>query len=147
MWLIAAALTPASASERRAVELTFLKANAGQREQLKVFIVANWFAMDRIAQQQGLMKSYTLFDTGTDDGAWNVLVAVTYMDSKGYDGVAVAFEKIRKAHKTVGIEGKTFRELGTIVESKRVFENIPKRLSLLPRLSRGDCQAVALAPG
>ena len=53
---------------RRAVELTFLKSTPGQREPLKQFIVRNWFAMDRIAVQQGLMRSFTVMDTGTDDG-------------------------------------------------------------------------------
>jgi hypothetical protein len=109
--------------EHRAVELTFLKSNAGQRDQLKEFIVLNWFAMDKIAKRQGLMSAFTVMDTGTDEGPWNVLVSVTYMNDKGYEGVAEAFEKIRRAHTTVRVGGMTLRELGSIVESKRVFEN------------------------
>lgn len=120
------ALAPSSAatpSERRAVELTFLKSNPGQREQLKSFIVLNWFAMDKIAMEQGLMSAFTVMDTGTDEGPWNVLVSVTYMNEKGYDGISEAFETIRRAHTTVRVEGKVLRELGTIVDSKRLFEN------------------------
>ncbi|MFO0227252.1 MAG: hypothetical protein ACK51K_10340 [Gammaproteobacteria bacterium] len=114
--------TAAQPVGRRAVELTFLKSNPGQRERLKTFIELNWFAMDRIAQEQGLMSDYTVMDTGTDEGAWNILVSVTYMDEKGYDGIVEAFERIRRAHTTVLVDGKGFRDLGSIVESKRVFE-------------------------
>jgi hypothetical protein len=114
--------TAAPAPERRAVELTFLKSNPGEREQLKTFIVLNWFAMDKIAKEQGLMSAFTVMDTGTDEGPWNVLVSVTYMNDKGYEGIAEAFEKIRRAHTTVRVGGKLLRELGAIVESKRVFE-------------------------
>jgi hypothetical protein len=111
------------ATERRAVELTFLKSQPGQREQLKSFIVQNWFAMDKIAKDQGLMHAYTLLDTGSDEGPWNVVVSVTYMNDKGYDGIVEAFEKIRRAHTTVRVEGKTLRDLGSIIETKRTFEN------------------------
>ena len=110
-------------TDRRAVELTFLKSNPGEREQLKSFIVLNWFAMDKIAKEQGLMSAFTVMDTGTDEGPWNVLVSVTYMNEKGYEGIAEAFEKIRRAHTTVRVGGKALRELGSIVESKRMFEN------------------------
>lgn len=108
--------------ERRAVELTFLKSKPGQREQLKTFIIRNWFAMDRIAKEQGLLSAFTVMDTGTDEGAWNVLVSVTYMNDKGYDGIVDAFERIRRAHAPVRIDGKELRDLGAIVDSKRLFE-------------------------
>jgi hypothetical protein len=53
-----------------------------------------------------------------------VLVAVTYTDARGYDGIAEAFETIRRAHTPVLVEGKALRDLGAIVESKRVYEDI-----------------------
>jgi hypothetical protein len=107
---------------RLAVELTFLKSKPGQRENLVRFIESNWFAMDKIAVEQGLMREYRVLDTGHDDGPWNVLVAVTYTDAKGYAGVTAAFERIRLAHITVPIGGHAhLRELGTIVESKTTF--------------------------
>jgi hypothetical protein len=62
-------------------------------------------------------------DTGTDEGSWNVLVSVTYMNEKGYEGISEPFEKIRRAHTTLRVEGKGLRDLGSIVESKRMFEN------------------------
>jgi hypothetical protein len=115
-------VSAAATQERRAVELTFLKSNPGQRENLRAFIVANWFAMDKIAKDQGLMSAFTVLDSGTDDGPWNLLVSVTYTDERGYEGIAEAFERIRRAHITVRVDGKTLRELGAIVESKKVFE-------------------------
>jgi hypothetical protein len=121
--LLSTVTSASTPTDRRAVELTFLKSNPGERELLKTFIVLNWFAMDKIAKEQGLMSAFTVMDTGTDEGAWNVLVSVTYMNDKGYEGIAEAFEKIRRAHATVRVGGKGLRDLGTIVESKRMFEN------------------------
>jgi hypothetical protein len=116
-------LPPLEEQHRRlAVELTFLKSEPGQRENLVRFIESNWFAMDKIAVEQGLMRDYRVFDTGHDDGPWNVLVAVTYSNAEGYAGVIDAFERIRRAHNTVPIGGHAhLRELGTIVESKTTF--------------------------
>jgi hypothetical protein len=108
---------------RRAVELTFLKSLPGEREHLKQYIVLNWFAMDRIARAQGLLEGFTVVDTGTDDGPWNVLVAVTYRDARGYEGIVEPFERIRRAHQTVPVAGKGLRELGAIVESRKTFED------------------------
>jgi hypothetical protein len=81
--------------------------------------------MDKIAKAQGLIDSYRIFDTGTEEGPWNVLVVVTYRNEKGYEGIAEAFEKIRKQHKVVPASGKLLPQLGRIVDSKRLFETIP----------------------
>lgn len=113
------------AQNGRAVEHTFLQSSPGERENLKQFIITNWFAMDKVAKDQGLIDSYRILETGTDQGPWNVLVVVTYKDEKGYEGIAEAFEKIRKQHKTVPANGKLLPQLGKIVDSKRLFETIP----------------------
>lgn len=107
---------------KRVVDLTFLKSNPGHRQQLRTFIVANWFAMDKVARDQGLIASFTILDSGTDEGPWNLVVSTTYLDERGYYGVADAFEKIRVAHKTVLVDGKKLGELGVIVDSKSLFE-------------------------
>ncbi|MCE2914425.1 MAG: hypothetical protein LW768_02565 [Rubrivivax sp.] len=117
----------AAAPTRRAVELTFLRALPGQRERLAQFIVANWFEMDRIAKLQGLMDDYRLLDSGTDDDDWHALMVVTYHDERGYPGIAEAFERIRRAHTTVRIDGKGLRELGSIILSRRTLELAPGR--------------------
>lgn len=111
----------AGASARQAVELTFLKSNPGDRHRLKRFIEANWLEMDRIAKAQGLMSDYRLLDSGSDEGPWNLLMVVTYPDERGYAGIAEAFEKIRRAHTVVLIDGKGLRDLGAIVESRKLY--------------------------
>jgi hypothetical protein len=116
---------PTVSKAKRAVEYTYLKSLPGERENLKRFISANWFAMDAIAVSQGLMVSYQLLDTGSDDGPWNVVVAVTYPNSLGYSGIAPQFEKIRRAHQTVLIDGKGMRDLGKVIETRPLFEDVP----------------------
>jgi hypothetical protein len=111
--------TPALASEP-AVEYTFLKSLPGQREAMKQFIVANWFAMDDVAIARGQIQGYQLLDDESGEG-WDVVVAVTYHDARGYEGVAAEFEKIRQAHRTVLVEGKSLRELGRIVGSRKLL--------------------------
>jgi hypothetical protein len=116
------AQTASVSEDRVAVELTFLKANPGERGNLVRFIERNWFEMDRIAVEQGLMRDYRLLDTGDEGGAWNVLVEVTYSDARGYEGVREAFERIRNAHRPVAVDGRErLRDFGTIVESRRTY--------------------------
>jgi hypothetical protein len=103
-----------------AVEYTFIKANLGQREALKAAIIANWFAMDDIAIARGQMATYELFESD-EDPAWDVVVAVTYKNAGGYAAIASEFEKIRKEHKSVLIDGKQFRDLGKIVMSRKLY--------------------------
>lgn len=83
--------------------------------------------MDRVAKLQGLMDEYRLLESATDDGDWHVLVMVSYHDDRGYEGIAEAFERIRRAHATVRIDGKGLRELGTIVLSRKTLELAPGR--------------------
>lgn len=112
---------------RHAVELTYLKAHPGQRAHLRRFIVLNWFAMDKIAMQRGLIERFNVVETGSDDGRWNVLVTVGYANDRGYDGVKSEFEAIRSAHKTVLVDGKSLAELGAIVETIKTYEELGDR--------------------
>lgn len=113
--------TDATAKRGGAVEYTFLKSTPGEREALKKFIVANWFKMDAIAAERGLMSAYEVLDSGDDAEPWNVVVAVTYMNRAGYEGIAPEFEKIRRDHKKVLIDGKDFKDLGKIVMSRKLY--------------------------
>jgi hypothetical protein len=119
----ASACTDAGPAGTRAVELTFLKALPGQRENLKRFIVLNWFAMDRIAREQGLLHAYTIMDTGSDAGTWNIMVSTTYRDGRGYAGVEQAFARIRESHRTVLVDGKALEALGSVVDSIQLLED------------------------
>jgi hypothetical protein len=122
-----AALPSAPGQAHRAVELTFLKALPGERERLRRYIVANWFEMDRVAKLQGLIDDYRLLDSATDDADWHALVVVSYHDDRGYEGIAEAFARIRRAHTPVPIDGKGLRELGTVVLSRKTLELAPRR--------------------
>ena len=107
--------------------MTYIQAKAGMREQMKRFLVANWFALDEIAVKQGLMTSYRLLDTGQDAAgdaeAWNIIVISSYRDEKGYEGIKTEFEALRKTHQKVLIDGLDFRELGRIVKSQPLWES------------------------
>ncbi|MGN6151092.1 MAG: hypothetical protein ACTHOH_03665 [Lysobacteraceae bacterium] len=112
----------AAATPRVGVELTFLKSRPGERDDLIRFIEANWFAMDRIAVAQGLMRDYRLLEASDDAGDWDVVVEVTYRDERGYAGVTEAFERIRAAHRTVTVDGQDrLAAFGKIVASRRTL--------------------------
>jgi predicted SnoaL-like aldol condensation-catalyzing enzyme len=120
----------ASANGRRAIEMTFLKSKPTERETLKAFIVSNWFEMDKVAQEQGLIESYKITDTGSDEGDWNLLVTVTYYQELGYEGIKKEFDAIAATHQTRLIDGKNLRELGVIVKSNRTFETVANASSI-----------------
>lgn len=107
----------------RIVELAFLKSHAGQRPQLVRYIVMNWFAMDAAAKARGLLDGFSVFESGSDEGAWNVVVSTIYRDARGYEAVKQDFEPIRKGHQEVLIEGRGFDDLGTVVDSREMFEH------------------------
>jgi hypothetical protein len=113
---------PAETRTTMVVEWTRLKALPGERANLTSFIFLNWFAMDAKAVEQGLFTSYRLIANPATDGEWDLLVEVGYPTPSGYDDPATqaAFGAIRAAHKVVPIEGKTLRELGTILGTERL---------------------------
>jgi hypothetical protein len=113
---------PAEARATMVVEWTRLKALPGERANLTAFIFLNWFAMDAKAVEQGLFTSYRLIANPAVDGDWDLLVEVGYPTPAGYDEPATqaAFSAIRAAHKMVPVEGKTFKELGTILGTERL---------------------------
>jgi hypothetical protein len=105
-----------------AEEWTFIQAKAGQSAALAQFIEANWFAMDRVAQQRGLIQAFSLLENAEPHGEWQLAVRVRYHTEHGYAAIASEFEQIRAAHTPVLIDEKTFADLGTIVAA-------PKNLS------------------
>ncbi|MFM7378087.1 MAG: hypothetical protein ACKO1O_08180 [Erythrobacter sp.] len=113
---------PAQARTTMVVEWTRLKALPGQRANLTAFIHLNWFAMDAKAVEQGLFTSYRLIANPAPDGEWDLLVEVGYPTPLGYDEPATqaALGAIRAAHRQVPVEGKTLRELGTILGTERL---------------------------
>ncbi len=103
---------------------TYIKARDAQAAGLREFIEANWFAMDAVAVERGLFRSYRLIENlgSGEEGEpeWDFIVAVEYFGDQGYSDIAQEFEAIRSAHTTVLVDGLGFRELGSIVRSERL---------------------------
>lgn len=121
--LAAAPAAPVPAAPTLVIERTLLKAAPGKREALARFIVANWFAMDRIAVSQRLFTGYRLYENAAGaDAAWDLAVEVGYPNPAGYDDSAVQarFAAIRAAHRTVPIDGQVLADLGRIIGSERL---------------------------
>jgi hypothetical protein len=113
----AKAALPSAAS----FELTFLKATDGDTASLCRFITQNWFEMDKIAVERGLMTEYRLLRSNGADPDWDVLVIVGYPGVDGYSGITKEFEAIRAAHTIVPVNGRTLRQLGVIVASRQLL--------------------------
>jgi hypothetical protein len=113
---------PQASLQTQIVERTYLKAAPGQRDALAKFIVANWFELDRRAKEQGLFTYYRLAENLDLDADWDFEVAVGYPNAGGYQDtdVQAQFGEIRKAHKTILIDGKSLNELGRIVRNDRI---------------------------
>jgi hypothetical protein len=108
-------------------EWTFIKSHAGKHQAAVKFIKRNWFAMDEIAKQRGLILDYQLLttvdskETETNKPEWDIVVRVRYPNIGGYESIADDFEQIRRAHQTVLIDGKNLRDLARIVRSDRLL--------------------------
>ena len=112
------------ASHKRVITITYLKSEPGQLAALERYVRANWFAMDAIAVQQGLLLDYKWLDKGADDGAWNAAVVVTYRDEKGFGGISDRWAAIKSAHREVLPDGRGMKELGRVVETHELFEDV-----------------------
>ncbi|NBW36333.1 MAG: hypothetical protein EBR30_15205 [Cytophagia bacterium] len=107
---------------------TYLKANPGEHSNVKAFLERNWLAMDSIAVVQGLINKYELIENiegqHNPNTKWNFIVAVEYFTRNTYTDIADKFELIRKQHQTIKIEGKTLKELGSILKSETVIKKV-----------------------
>ncbi len=101
---------------------TYLKAKEGQKADLKAFIQKKWFAMDKQALEQGLLKQYHLLENSDATKEWDFVVMVQYRDETGYEGVKVEFEKIRQAHQHVLVNGKGIADVGRVVKAEEFLE-------------------------
>jgi hypothetical protein len=107
---------------------TYMKANPGEHTNVKAFLERNWLAMDSIAVVQGLINKYELIENieaqQNPNAEWNFIVAVEYFTRNTYADIADKFELIRKQHQIIKIEGKTLKELGSILKSETVTKNV-----------------------
>lgn len=103
---------------------TYLKAQKGEKENLRKYIKLNWFAMDSIAVRKGLFREYRLLENQNDQGQsnWDFIVAVEYFTRNTFQDIQDEWTEIRKNHKEVLIEEKGFSDLGTVVDSQVLFD-------------------------
>ena len=108
---------------------TYLKSKPNYKKELKETILKNWFVMDSIAKEKGLIKSYELIENINQDESteWDFIVAVEYFTQGNYTDIAEEFEKIRESHNTTKINGLSFGEVGTVVKSELV-KNIDQEI-------------------
>lgn len=114
----------AAENDKRAVGVTWLKANPENAEMLYQYLSLNWLVMDQKAVEQGVFVAYQLLENSGDEDDWDFLMIVTYKDDKGYNGVKAEFDAIRAAHKEVLVDGKSLRQLGKIVRSTYYYETV-----------------------
>jgi Putative lumazine-binding len=140
-----AAADRACATTSRIVTLTFLQSQPGRLAQLERFVRANWFAMDEVAVKQGLFVSYEWLDTGSDEGPWNAIVTVTYVNDCGFEGIQQRWASIRAAHQEQRPDGLGMKELGRVLETKSLFERAPFTTKLPARGAVVPAQAAPTA--
>ncbi len=104
---------------------TYLKSIDGHKSDLKQIVLQNWFEMDRIAKEQGLIRDYMLLENMSDNDStdWDYIVAVEYFTKSTYADIAEEFEKIRQSHKTVKVNGMSFADVGKVVRSELIKKN------------------------
>ncbi len=102
---------------------TYLKAKEGESENLRKYLVSNWFAMDSIAVQKGLFNDYKLFQNTKPNAQteWDFIVGVEYITKGTYSDIQEEWTDIRKNHKQVMIDGKGLKELGNIIKSEELI--------------------------
>jgi hypothetical protein len=107
---------------------TYIKATSGQHDNVRTFLEKNWLVMDSVAVAQGLINKYELIENldaiHNPNVEWDFIVAVEYFTRATYTDIADKFEVIRKQHQTIKIEGKTLKELGSILKSETVIKKV-----------------------
>ena len=100
-------------------QLTFLKAEAGQRERLERFITLNWFGPDERARQRGYISGFQLLRGSEADTSWDLLVVDVFPDA---DAHAKARERYRNeimpAYTKQLVDGHDLPSLGRIVAER-----------------------------
>lgn len=100
-------------------QLTFLKAEPGQRDRLERFITLNWFGPDDTARRRGFISGFQLLRGSEEDSAWDLLVVDIFADA---DTKAKARERYRAeiipAHTKQLVDGLDFPALGRIVAER-----------------------------
>lgn len=92
----------------RVYEYTFLKSVDAKPDALLEFIVKNWFAIDKIAVEKGIIVNYQLYEA-KDQEDWNVAVAVGYANDKVTKLLRKTLRRFEKATAKSSSTEKTLR--------------------------------------
>ncbi len=122
--IISCAQEKAENKQQKTWTYTFLKAKQNEKENFKTFLVKNWFAMDSIAVSQGLFNNYKLIENTSTEASteWDYIVAVEYFTAGTYSDIEKEWQEIRKNHKTVLVNEKGMKDLGSYIKSEIVTE-------------------------
>jgi hypothetical protein len=97
-------------------QLTYLKAEPGQRERLERFITLNWFGPDDQARQKGYIDGFLLLRGSEDDPSWDLVVIDIFPDADSQGKARQRYrDEIMPGHKKQLVDGMDFPALGRIV--------------------------------
>ena len=84
--------------------------------------------MDRIAVSQGLFNDYKLIENTNknESSEWDFFVAVEYFTANTFSDIEEEWQVIKNNHQTILIDGKSMKELGSIVKSETVIDAYQK---------------------
>lgn len=114
--------------EQKTWTYTYLKAKDNEKKNLKEYLIRNWFVLDSIAVSKGMFNDYKLLENTKKDTTsdWDYIVAVEYFTAGTYSDIEKEWQNIRENHKTVLIDGKGMKELGSIVKSEILIDAFKK---------------------
>ena len=108
--------TPQEGAKAPVWQLTYLKAEPGQRERLERFITLNWFGPDDRARHKGYIDGFLLLRGTADDPSWDFVVIDIFpdLDSQGKARQRYRNE-IMPGHEKQLVDGMDFPSLGRVV--------------------------------
>jgi len=97
-------------------QMTYLKAEPGQRERLERFITLNWFGPDDRARHKGYIDGFLLLRGTKDDPSWDLVVIDIFPDDDSREKARQRYrDEIMPGHKKQLVDGMDFPSLGRIV--------------------------------
>lgn len=97
-------------------QLTYLKAEPGQRERLERFITLNWFGPDDRARHKGYIDGFLLLRGSEADPSWDLVVIDIFPDADSQKKARERYRtEIMPEHKKQLVDGMDFPALGKVV--------------------------------
>lgn len=97
-------------------QLTYLKAEPGQRERLERFITLNWFGPDEQARDKGYIDGFLLLRGSEGDPSWDLVVIDIFPDGDSQGKARQRYrDEIMPGHKKQLVDGMDFPALGKVV--------------------------------